>query len=274
LSGNNEAVSVSSPTSGDWYVLLNGYAAYSGMTLVAHFTQNTTLQLQLFTLPHAQVGQPYSQQVGQATGGAPPYYYTLQTAGGFPPLGIIMDLNGNLSGTPSVAGTYNFGVCAVDLVGAQSCKTTTLVVDNSSPLSLAGDGGTVGDALGTATGCGSSTSLSLDSLIHFVVYNDGISGTTTVTVTVDVYSPDYGSGSYMWQGPVTWNGSALTGSLPRTDNPSRPPLPLTITQNSSGQFILSATVPFTYYIYITDGSCTGPVETFNYQVNGVVLSPQ
>ncbi len=37
LSGNNETVSVPSPTSGTWYVMLHGYSAYTGVTLVATY---------------------------------------------------------------------------------------------------------------------------------------------------------------------------------------------------------------------------------------------
>src|SRR5258706_7285133 len=38
LSGNNESVSVTSPAAGDWYIGLNGYAAYSGVSLTATYS--------------------------------------------------------------------------------------------------------------------------------------------------------------------------------------------------------------------------------------------
>jgi len=38
LSGNNETVTVSNPASGDWYIGLYGYSAYSGMSLQATYT--------------------------------------------------------------------------------------------------------------------------------------------------------------------------------------------------------------------------------------------
>lgn len=41
LSGNNESVSVTNPSAGDWYIGLNGYAAYSGVTLKATYTGST-----------------------------------------------------------------------------------------------------------------------------------------------------------------------------------------------------------------------------------------
>jgi Zn-dependent metalloprotease len=38
LSGNNESVSVTNPTAGDWYIGINGYAAYSGVSLNATYS--------------------------------------------------------------------------------------------------------------------------------------------------------------------------------------------------------------------------------------------
>jgi murein DD-endopeptidase MepM/ murein hydrolase activator NlpD len=38
LGGNNETVTINNPLSGDWYIMLQGYSAYSGLTLVATFS--------------------------------------------------------------------------------------------------------------------------------------------------------------------------------------------------------------------------------------------
>lgn len=62
------------------------------------------------------------------TGGAPPYHFQLETAGGFPPMGLVLAPSGALSGTPSVAGSTRFSVCAVDTVGAQDCRPFALNV--------------------------------------------------------------------------------------------------------------------------------------------------
>lgn len=85
-------------------------------------------------LPSATVGEYYSNSViGSITGGTSPYYYQSDSfVTGAPPIGMIVDLNGNLRGTPHVPGTYTFGVCAVDLVGAFSCKTTKITVSSPS----------------------------------------------------------------------------------------------------------------------------------------------
>lgn len=42
LSGNNESVSVTNPAAGDWYIGLNGYAAYSGVSLNAVYSAPTS----------------------------------------------------------------------------------------------------------------------------------------------------------------------------------------------------------------------------------------
>jgi hypothetical protein len=45
LNGNSETCTIASPAAGDWYVLLNGYAAYSGVTLKATYAADTTTAL-------------------------------------------------------------------------------------------------------------------------------------------------------------------------------------------------------------------------------------
>ena len=42
LSGNNETVTVTNPVAGDWFISLNAYAAYSGVSLVATYTGGST----------------------------------------------------------------------------------------------------------------------------------------------------------------------------------------------------------------------------------------
>lgn len=83
-------------------------------------------------LPPATVGIPYSYSFATATnptGGNPPYTFVLGSGVGFPPFGLILDLNGLLSGTPTAAGTRTFEVCVKDLGGNQACGNTSLTVN-------------------------------------------------------------------------------------------------------------------------------------------------
>jgi hypothetical protein len=59
-------------------------------------------------------------------GGNPPYHFQLDTMGGFPPLGMWVDLNGVLRGKPTGTRGASFKVCAVDLSGRSSCQYVTL----------------------------------------------------------------------------------------------------------------------------------------------------
>jgi len=81
------------------------------------------------------VGTPASVNlVGSVSGGVPPYYYT--KGSGSTPMGMSVDLNGNLVGTPVTAGVYTFEVCVVDLVGSTSCQSVT--VQTAQPVFITG----------------------------------------------------------------------------------------------------------------------------------------
>lgn len=67
--------------------------------------------------------------VATATGGIPPYQFVSnQFAGGIPPLGMTVDINGRLTGIAQQQGIFTFGVCAVDSVARRSCGRTTVTV--------------------------------------------------------------------------------------------------------------------------------------------------
>ncbi len=63
-------------------------------------------------LPNATLGSAYSASVGPATGGTAPYNYAV-TSGALPG-GLTLSALGQISGTPSALGTFNFSVTATD----------------------------------------------------------------------------------------------------------------------------------------------------------------
>ncbi|MFH0889929.1 MAG: hypothetical protein V1836_02170 [Candidatus Aenigmatarchaeota archaeon] len=80
------------------------------------------------------VGRACSVQVATASGGTPPYYFKSDTfRAGAPPMGMMIDLNGYLTGTTRVQGTHTYGVCVVDMVGASSCDTTDVTIIEAIP---------------------------------------------------------------------------------------------------------------------------------------------
>jgi hypothetical protein len=83
------------------------------------------------TLPQATVGSPYSNSVIKSiSGGTAPYHYESDTlAAGAPPLGMIVNPSGNLTGTPTVPGQYDFSICATDSTDETSpCEATSITV--------------------------------------------------------------------------------------------------------------------------------------------------
>ncbi|MCG3164086.1 MAG: hypothetical protein JMDDDDMK_05558 [Acidobacteria bacterium] len=69
------------------------------------------------------VGAPYSNIIS-ASGGTAPYTFSLVPPNGIPP-GLTLSSAGALSGTPTTAGRYSFGVRATDANGCAGSKTIT-----------------------------------------------------------------------------------------------------------------------------------------------------
>ena len=116
-----------------------------------------TITLSPTTLPGGTVGASYGQAI-TASGGTSPYTFAV-TAGALPG-GLTLSSGGTLSGTPTVAGTFNFTVTATDNRGCAGARSYSVVIDPAScptitvsPATL--PSGTVGDAYGqtiTASG--------------------------------------------------------------------------------------------------------------------------
>ena len=75
--------------------------------------------------------------IAQVNGGTPPYHFQSDTfRNGVPPMGMIVDVNGVLTGKATKKGTYNFGVCVVDIVGASKCDQTQVFVEDKEKESV------------------------------------------------------------------------------------------------------------------------------------------
>ncbi|MGX5846181.1 putative Ig domain-containing protein [Mesorhizobium sp. PL10] len=99
-----------------------------------------TISLPATTLADGTLGAAYSAALNPATGGTSPYTYAV-TSGALPP-GLALSASGNLSGTPSAAGSFNFSVTATDSstgTGPYSSAPTayTLNVVNIPPVANA-----------------------------------------------------------------------------------------------------------------------------------------
>ncbi len=81
------------------------------------------------TLPDGAVGVPYALTI-TASGGMSPH--TFQASGDLPP-GLGLSSSGELSGTPSTAGSFNFEVIATDAAGCTGSRTYGLTVTAPCP---------------------------------------------------------------------------------------------------------------------------------------------
>jgi len=83
------------------------------LTATQSYTVNilSTLSITTTSLPAANIGVAYTTTLA-ATGGQSPYTFAVTT--GSLPTGLTLSTSGTISGTPSVAGTFNFTITVTD----------------------------------------------------------------------------------------------------------------------------------------------------------------
>ena len=153
------------------------------------------------TLAGATATRSYSVQLNPATGGTPGYTYTV-TQGSTLPAGLSLSTGGALSGTPTVAGSYNFTITATDSRGCTATASFAITVAAAPvPLSLPpatlpdGQVGTVyipqtlPSAIGgtgpyTYVATGLPPGLTFNPITREITGTPTLGGTFTVTVTV------------------------------------------------------------------------------------------
>ncbi|WP_199229142.1 putative Ig domain-containing protein [Caulobacter endophyticus] len=100
----NVTISATDSTAGGSFL---GSAAFT-ITIAAPSLSVTTT-----SLPPMTAGAPYTATLA-ASGGTAPYQYELTTAPASLPAGLTLAANGQISGTPTASGTFNFSIRAQD----------------------------------------------------------------------------------------------------------------------------------------------------------------
>lgn len=179
----------------------------AGNTVGSPASQSFTLTVQCVAisvtppgpaLPQGTFGAAYSQTFS-ATGGAAPHTFSI--AAGTIPTGLTLQADGNLTGSPSVTGTFNFTVKAMDTNLCEGTRAYTLaVIPDAQPDTFTGAVGNTQLAVGTTAPSTPTVSLS-----GSVLAND--SGPATLTAGPGVIVSTNG-------GAVTMNANGTFGYTP------------------------------------------------------------
>jgi hypothetical protein len=100
------------------------------------FTVVNLLSLTAAVLPSGTVGTAYSTQL-TATGGVPPYSWSIYS--GSLPSGLVLQNTGEITGTPTIPGTYTFQMYVVDSSPVQQNYTSTnytITINSAGPLTI------------------------------------------------------------------------------------------------------------------------------------------
>ncbi len=106
----------------------NGCFGERSYTLIVNNPVCPTITVNPATLPNGNTGAAYNQTLS-ATGGLAPYSFSSQTTA-LPP-GLTLATNGNLSGTPTIVGSYNFTVRSTDANGCRGERNYTIAINNT-----------------------------------------------------------------------------------------------------------------------------------------------
>jgi hypothetical protein len=174
-------------------------AAGATVSQSSALTINAAPSITTTSLPDTTIGQPYTQTVVTSGGTAP---LTFSVSAGSLPAGLNLDSIGNLTGTPTTAGTYSFTIQATDISGASASQpynvtiypvpAATLSIDPASDSGAPNHPGftnVTNPTFDVQVNQAGTISLDFESNGQFVA-SQSVSGTGTYQLTVPSSLPD------------------------------------------------------------------------------------
>jgi len=213
------------PTLAGVYTFTVTVTDFLGIPGSTTFTLAITTGLSITTtspLPAGSTGTPYSATF-QATAGTPPY--TWSVAGGTLPSGLTLDSAGNLTGTPTAAGSFRFTIQVTDA----ATNSVTGVFDVTIARSLTITPATLPDAtLGTAYS-ESLTATGGTAPYTFTVDSGSLPGGITLASTGSLTGTPTAAGQFSFTARAT-DSTGLTGIIAyQLKVATAPPISPTIT---------------------------------------------
>ncbi len=168
-------------------------------SLLTVITINARPQIVVPSLALGEVGAPYSQRL-TVLGGTPPFTWSMP-AGSLPPGVTLNTVDGFLSGTPTVAGTYGADVQVTDAFGASDVLQIRIVVQPRSVVALSVDDASVNfaDEVTFTVNIGPGEAQGSVSLFDTSAGTRTLLGTFPVTrkqATFTIRVPDFGTNRF------------------------------------------------------------------------------
>jgi hypothetical protein len=110
---------------------LNATATASLSILVNPALTSLTVTTTSSQLPAGKVNTAYPPTNLTASGGTPPYAWSLTSVASTFPAGLALSNAGTISGTPTTPGTYNFTVKVTDFVSATASASLSMTINQS-----------------------------------------------------------------------------------------------------------------------------------------------
>lgn len=197
------------------------------------------------TVPQGKVGVAYTSTMLSASGGNAPYTYSV-TSGALP-AGLFLSPAGQLSGSPTAAGPFNFTVTATDKFNFQGTQAYTGTIDQQVPIVVNGTSNVA--ANGSATIAVASIGGPITSV---TVTQSPAHGTAVVNGLNVVYTP---AANYFGADTLQYTATGPGGtSTPATQSITVVPGPVPVVTPQVVNVV--AGQPLT--VHVTTGATNGP----------------